>query len=124
MEQSSIALLFCNSERMWGGSPQLNSNSQSLFKGSDGTVCDEVEKGAREVGEKEKWELGSVKHGYKALPSLFYGLQRAIWSRCPVKRAFSCQGAANLASAPAKPQRALCSTDTQHMCPLAGAPGK
>lgn len=70
-------------------------------------------------GKGEEWEVGSVKHAYKVFPSNLYGLQCAIWSRCPVfKRAFSCRGAANPGIRPGEPLRP---TDTQHMCSLARA---
>lgn len=40
-------------------------------------------------GKWEEWEVGSVKHAYKVFPSNLYGLQRTIWSRCPVLKEHS-----------------------------------
>lgn len=37
-------------------------------------------------GKGEEWEVGSVKHAYKVFPSNLYGLQCAIWSRCPISK--------------------------------------
>lgn len=35
--------------------------------------------------EREKWELGSVKHAYKAFPSLFMGFSAPYGAAVPLK---------------------------------------
>lgn len=41
-----------------------------------------VRRGERE---REKWELGSVKHAYKAFPSLFMGFTAPYGAAVPLK---------------------------------------